>query len=357
MKIGISCNRFGSGGGLERYAFDVAGAINSQMAEPVVVYAREFDTFEAGGKPIEAQRIDVSRVPKKLRDHAFAYKLRTAPRGCDVLIGCNRVPGSQLAICGGTHRGHLASRGCAPGLLDRWQLRLEEQQYRRASTVVAHSSSMREELVSLYGLDPGRVVLLHPPVDVSRFTPVASSERSALRRKLGFDEDEIVFLLASSSHERKGLALLARHVAALAGSLARPLTLAVAGHPVGRALARVRELGYVRDIENLYRAADFTVLGSDYEPFGLVGIESILCGTPLAFADTVGCLEVVKPGAALRFSRLDDDSVAAALREAVRRVDEGRSRIQEPMAMLDYDPGVDRHAQALISLARAAMHS
>ena len=146
--------------------------------------------------------------------------------------------------------------------------------------------------------------------------------------------------------------MLARHVAALVASEARPITLAVAGRPVGKPLPRVRGLGYVHDIESLYRAADFTVLGSDYEPFGLVGIESILCGTPVVFADNVGCLEVIKGDAALRFSRRDDASVAAALREAVRRAREGSARLQTPMAALDYDPDVGRHVEALMALAK-----
>lgn len=356
VKLGISCNRFGAGGGLERYAFDIATAMSSRTTRPLTVYAREFDIFEAGGKSIEPHRIDVSLLPNKCRDHAFSHKLQSLLHHSDVLIGCNRVRGAALTVCGGTHRGYLAARGRAPGLFDRWQIRLERDQYADSSTVVAHSALMREELVSLYGVDPDRVVLLYPPVNVHRFSPVNPVERNRLRRRHGFADDELVFLFPSSSHERKGLGLLARHIATLAESEARPITLAVAGRPVGKPLPRVRELGYVHDIESLYRAADFTVLGSDYEPFGLVGIESILCGTPLVSADNVGCLEVVKGDAALRFSRRDDASIAAALREAVRRVQEGGARLQNPMAALDYDPDVGRHVEVLMSLATAAKH-
>lgn len=354
LKFGIACNRFGAGGGLERYALDIAAAIAARSPRPVAVYARKFDAAEAGGKTIEGHRINVSMLPGKWRDHVFSWRLQTLKRHSDVLIGCNRVRGADLAICGGTHRGYLAARGKAPSLADRWQIRLESDQYAGASTVVAHSALMRSELVSLYGIAEDRIALLYPPVDTRRFTPVDASQRQSLRRKHGFADDELVFLFPSSGHARKGLDLLARHFAILHAESNLPVTLAVAGRPVGRPLPRVREMGYVSDIESLYRAADYTVLASDYEPFGLVGVESVLCGTPLVFADNIACLEVIAPQAVLPFSRTDDDSVAAALREAVRRVRDGQARIDVPLSLLRYDPDVGRHAEALMALAEKA---
>lgn len=351
VKFGIACNRFGAGGGLERYALDIAGAIATRSPRPLAVYARKFDATEAGGKAIEAHRINVSLLPGKWRDHAFSWRLQTLRRHSDVLISCNRVRGADLAICGGTHRGYLAARGKAPGLADRWQIRLESDQYAGASTVVAHSALMRRELVSLYGVPEDRIALLYPPVDLRRFTPVNAAERHALRRRHGFADEEMVFLFPSSGHVRKGLDLLARHFAALHAASKLPITLAVAGRPVGRTLPRVREMGYVKDIESLYRAADFTILASDYEPFGLVGVESVLCGTPLIFADNIACLEVIKQEAVLAFSRQHDDSVAGALREAVRRARERQARLESPLGLLRYDPDVGHHAEALMALA------
>lgn len=50
------------------------------------------------------------------------------------------------------------------------------------------------------------------------------------------------------------------------------------------------------DLAVYYNAADATVVPSYYESFGLVGLESLACGTPLVAAD-VGCLkDIVVPG-------------------------------------------------------------
>ncbi|HRO58375.1 MAG TPA: glycosyltransferase family 4 protein [Burkholderiaceae bacterium] len=349
MRIGISCNRFGRGGGLERYALDIAGALAAHPRDRVIVYAREFDEVP-GMPPVEARRIGVRGWPGKWRDQLFSFRLQSQRRHCDVLISCNRVRGADIAICGGTHRGYLKARGAPTRLSDSAQIRLESDFYAGAVRVVAHSRLMRDELRELYGLPEDRIELLYPPVDTRRFGLVDRQARRALRERYGFAEDEIVFLFPSSGHQRKGLDLLADFF----GLTALPVTLAVAGRPVGRCPPRVRELGYVADIENLYRAADFSILASDYEPFGLVGVESVLCGTPLVFADNIACLEVIGEGAVHAFSRRAPASLTAAIEQAVDRSRSGSARLPDPLAMLGYDPRLELHAGRLRELCEQA---
>lgn len=347
MRIGISCNRFGRGGGLERYALDLADELSRRPGVEVAVFARAFDDDRAAARGVGEHRLNVSWLPGKLRDYAFSAALQARRADSDVLIACNRVRGAGIAICGGTHRGYLAARARAPGLFDRLQVRLESALYADAAVVVAHSRRMQQELRDLYGVPEGRISLLYPPADGRRFRPVDAGRRRALREKYGFG-DQVVLLFPSSGHERKGLGPLADAVARAGPEV----TLAVAGRPVGRALPGVRELGYSSEIEELYQAADFTALASDYEPFGLVGVESVLCGTPLLFDDNVGCLEVVEPGAVERFSRADPASLDAALQRAIARAREGSARLEEPRAMLAYDPDLPAHIDALLALAR-----
>lgn len=347
MRLGISCNRFGRGGGLERYALDLAGELSRRPGAEVAVFARAVDADLAAALGVRVHRLNVSWLPGKLRDHAFSAALQARRTDVDVLIACNRVRGADIAICGGTHSGYLTARGRAPGLIDRLQVRLESAHYADARVVVAHSRRMQQELRELYGVAEDRISLLYPPADGRRFRPVDAGRRSELREKYGFG-DEIVLLFPSSGHQRKGLGLLAEAVARAGPGV----TLAVVGRPVGRSLPGVRDLGYSSEIEELYQAADFTALASDYEPFGLVGVESVLCGTPLLFADNVGCLEIVRPGAVERFARADPESLDAALRRAVGRVRDGSARLEEPRSMLAYDPELPAHVDALLALAR-----
>ncbi|WP_204274472.1 glycosyltransferase, partial [Stenotrophomonas maltophilia] len=71
------------------------------------------------------------------------------------------------------------------------------------------------------------------------------------------------------------------------------MQLVVIGRPVSSSSPNIRYLGYRKDIENVYRAADYTILASHYEPFGLIGVESVLCGTPAVLAANIACTEVI----------------------------------------------------------------
>ena len=115
--------------------------------------------------------------------------------------------------------------------------------------------------------------------------------------------------------------------------------------------APIRFLGYLKDMETAYRAADFTILGSNYEPFGMVGAESVLCGTGLIFEEAIGCLEVVDPSAVATFSVRDRASIQRAIAASVDLVRAGRHRVEDPGRILQYDPRPMSYARSLLELA------
>ena len=52
--------------------------------------------------------------------------------------------------------------------------------------------------------------------------------------------------------------------------------------------------GYRRDIENVFREADLLLFLSEYESFGNVVVESILCGTPVIASDIPSMREIFR---------------------------------------------------------------
>lgn len=350
MKIGISANALSHGGGLERYAMDLVRAMAEQGVKPTF-FARAFDSTLPETRLVEARRIAVSFLPGKLRDHWFSWRLRSAKRaaGVDVLIGCNRVDSSEIAICGGTHLGFLRAIGRAPKRSDRWQIALESRQYARAKIVVAHSAQMRDELCELYGLDQEKVRVMFPPVDATRFQPCEPAARAALRKRFGFADHEIVLLFPSSSHDRKGLPL----IEAALRDLDLPVVVAVAGRKSTSADPRIRYIGYVKDLEQAYRAADFTILASKYEPFGLVGVESVMCGTPVILSDNIGCCDAISEHAKSVFKAGDVADLRVTLDRVVqsRRASSGGEPAELARRALRYDAAVTSHVRALLELA------
>ncbi|KXV10075.1 glycosyl transferase family 1 [Caballeronia megalochromosomata] len=348
MRIGISANALKHSGGLERYAMDLVrglAAAGFDGARKPAFFARKIDTSLAESRLIEAHRIKVSFLPGKLRDAYFSWALRRARKKAkvDVLIGCNRVEGSEIAICGGTHIGFLRATGRREKRSDTRQIALERRQYAQAKVIVAHSDMMSDELRTLYGVDVRKIRVLYPPVDNARFSPVDATARASLRERFGFKPDETVLLFPSSSHERKGLPLIEK---ALAGV---NVVIAVAGRAPEKPAANVRYVGYAKNIEDAYRAADFTILASSYEPFGLVGIESVMCGTPVIFPACIGCCDAIADHAKHIFRAGDADDLRRTVLDAIET---RRDTARVSAGAVRYDARVDSHVRALIDLAR-----
>ncbi len=349
MKIGVSASALGKGGGMERYALDVIGGLLDQ-GHDVVAFCRKAELSAAGMERIRDIRlVSSSFLPGKFRDAWFSRNLdrlrKTA--GLDAHIACCMVEHPDIAVCGGTHRGYLAALGKKPGFFDRRKIVLETKQYANARAVVAHSRLMRDELAGLYGIDPAKIRLIYPPVDETRFRPPEEGERERLRAEFGFAPDRAVFLFPSGGHARKGLPFLR----AFFESTDLPVELVIAGRGAeeGR---NVRRLGYVRDIERLYRAADATVLASSYEPFGLVGVESVLCGAPAVLPENTGCCEVLDSQMLHTFRLGDAEDFRRAVGDVVERGRRGMPA--DPRTAVRYDCGVRRHAEELIACLEAS---
>jgi glycosyltransferase involved in cell wall biosynthesis len=305
------------GGGMERYLADVLRGFADTGVETRVVVGRAEPRIagELGAEVVElpcafkprlaAKLVFYLRVRRWLREHAG-----------EPTLGLARVPGVQVMVCGGTHRGYLRACGRRRGLADRLELHMERRAYAAARLIVAHSEMMLRELRELYDIPAGKLVRLYPPVDTQRFRRFSADERAALRRRFGFDDRRARLLFPSGSHRRKGLDLL---VAAVAQLPQGDCEIIVAGSKPPSGLAgAVRHVGRIEAMEELYAACDATVLPSRYEPFGLVYVESVLCGTPAVLPGTAGAAEILAGPGAVVLPSLQPAAIAAGIREALQ---------------------------------------
>ncbi|MFZ1983618.1 MAG: glycosyltransferase [Desulfatitalea sp.] len=178
-----------------------------------------------------------------------------------------------------------------------------------ADRIVAPSRGEQANLMGLYGVPREKISVLPCGVDLALFQP---RERAASRRRLGLPAEEETILFVGRFAPLKGLENLIQ-----AAALLRPrrphLTLLIVGgdgplspdtralmhqaHQLGMALA-VRFTGRVAQTElpHYYAAADLLALPSYYESFGLVVLEALACGTPVA-ATAVGVVpDVIQEG-------------------------------------------------------------
>lgn len=296
LKIDIATNNFKHGGGTERYTLDLVKGLNRQNITPAV-YATKFDHGIPEYAMIEPHLVDQRRTLKKLRSFLFSSRLAQTRKNS------------------------------------------------AAKLIVAHSHMMRRELVGLYGVPPERIQVAPPPADTERFFP-QPRETAALRAKYGFADHETVFLFPSTGHTRKGLELLADFFE----QTELPVKLAVAGSPLPRPMKNVVGLGFCTDMPELYRAADFTIMASLYEPFGLVGVESALCGTRVVLSENMACTEVMNEEAGFFFSRQNPETLAQAVARAVSLKKQGGHRLSDPMRALNYNPSLSHHIDRLTDM-------
>jgi len=351
MNVGISCNALGYSGGSERYAMDLVRGLHERDIRPVF-FAKMVDKALPEYRQVKAVALPTRKLPGKLNDHAFGWLVRYLAKRehIDLMIGCNRTGASDIAICGGTHVGYLKSFSKEAAFWDRQQIALERRDYVRSHVVVAHSRLMAQEVLDYYDIPAAKVKTVYPPVSETKFSPVGEAERQRLRDELGFAKDRVTFVFPSSSHKRKGYPLLE----AFFSKTDLPVQLAVIGRPVSSSSPNIRYLGYRKDIENVYRAADYTILASHYEPFGLIGVESVLCGTPAVLAANIACTEVISEEGAPTFDLSDPATLARTIEAAVARAQAGQARLANPREHLRYDPSIAAHIDALLALAPGA---
>lgn len=352
--LGISNHGLRASGGIERYAMTLVRGLHQRGVKPTLI-AKQFDESLPEYRWVTPVHTSVKAAPGKLRDLFFDWRIGRVKKrlGLFPLIGCNQTRWSDIGICGGTHPGFLDAMDEHATLNDRWKIGLERAHLENSKVVVTHSARMRDEVVRHYGVDASKIKLLYPPIDGERFSTVDAEARDALRQQLDLPSDCAVFLLASTGHKRKGLDLLVDFFS----KTDLPATLVVAGRAMHGTARNVRHLGYRADLENVYRAVDFTVMASRYEPFGLVGVESVLCGTPVLLADNAGCAEVINELAQLPFSLSAPGSLGEAVARAVERWQAGTNRIATPLHGLGYDPRVSVHVDALLAIAEALVRS
>lgn len=144
-----------------------------------------------------------------------------------------------------------------------------------------------------FGVEREKVEVMHLGVDTDAFHPVASSgdahEREALRRRLGFDANEVVFVYSGKFTEVKDPLILARAVAELRSRGAPVRALFIGDGPQREAL-RASDGSVVLDfmkhseLPGYYRASEVGVWPTNESTSML---DAAACGLPLVVSDGI----------------------------------------------------------------------
>jgi len=234
----------------------------------------------------------------------------------------------------------------------------------RADRVIAVSEQMRADITTHFRVDPDRVVVIHNGVDAEAFA--RTEQRDALTRH-GVRAPYVLFVGRIS--EQKGIFQLLEAARALPAGvqlvlcasspdtpelLAR-LEVAVAGRPEIR---WINAMLPVPEVVQLYSHAAVFVCPSIYEPFGLINLEAMACGTPVVASRVGGIPEVVVDGETGRLVEPGDAAgLGRALREALADPEQGRRMGEAGRRRVEAHFSWDRIAERTMTVYHEAIHS
>lgn len=186
---------------------------------------------------------------------------------------------------------------------------IESTAYRNADGVIAVSRSMQGDVESLYGVPSERIRVIHNGIDLDQYKP---SPNPALLRAHGINPNKPFILFVGRITRQKGIT---HFVNAIKYIRSDTQVVLCAGLPdteaIGREMAQQVEHARERsksdiiwlaqylskeEVISLYTHAAVFVCPSVYEPFGIINLEAMACGTPVVASAVGGIVEVVDEG-------------------------------------------------------------
>jgi len=186
---------------------------------------------------------------------------------------------------------------------------VERTAYENADGVIAVSASMREDVHTLYGVPYEKIRVIHNGIDLNQYRPTRDP---AVLARYAIDPDRPFVLFVGRITRQKGIIHLVGAIKDLRPGVQVVLCAGAPDTPeIGAEMAArveqarretandiiwIPEIVPKDEIIALYTQASVFACPSVYEPFGIINLEAMACGTPVVASAVGGIKEVVVPG-------------------------------------------------------------
>jgi starch synthase len=186
---------------------------------------------------------------------------------------------------------------------------LEKTAYQNADGVIAVSETMKKDVHAAYGVSLDKIEVIHNGIDVEQYQPTADL---GILEKYDILPSRPFILLVGRLTRQKGILHFLECANYLRSDARIVLCASVPDTPeflqeVSKKVDKVRrqsehpviwvqETVPRQDLIALYSHASVFVCPSIYEPFGLINLEAMACGTPVVASAVGGIPEVVIDG-------------------------------------------------------------
>ncbi len=289
MKVALIHIRYIYKGGLETRLFNYINYF-LKRGDEVHLFTSKISPDITPPENLHIHMINLKHVLKPVRNFFFDKKLkyvldRTA---FDFILSLERTSQQYHVVAPSTHKGYLVAKNRKfYDLIDLLQICLDRKAFSSAKVVYACSKMIKDEIITYYKIPPNQIEVLYPPVNLSMFN--ISLPKQEAQEKYKLDPKNKYFLFVSTSHKRKGLDLLLK----VFKDLSENYVLIVAGTSFECDLHNVISLGFVKEMNDLYRAVDVLLHPAVYEPFGQIVSEAFACHLPVIVSNKVGAKELI----------------------------------------------------------------
>jgi glycogen synthase len=189
-----------------------------------------------------------------------------------------------------------------------FSLWIEKTALEMADAIIAVSGETKRDIERLFQVDPNRVRVIHNGIDLEEYRRVDSTD--ALKRH-GINPDEPYLLFVGRIARQKGIVYLVRaiqfmdpgfQIVLCAGAPDTPEIAIEMQKAIEQAKAKRSDIIWIEEMVDrnavieLYSHAAVFCCPSIYEPFGIINLEAMACGTAVVASAVGGIKEVVVDG-------------------------------------------------------------
>jgi len=309
QKIAVVIPKYGLVGGAEQFASELTGRLADQSGYDFHVLANR---WQAGTTDIKFHKIPIITFPKYLTTLSFAYFTRRQinRNNFSLVHSHERIFGADIfTLHGIPHRYWVHNiRRKKMSLYDLTTAWVEKKLVTQGNCqkFIAVSNLTRDIFLQEYNIDPQKVAVIHPGVDLNDYaTADKKLIRADIRKEYGFSSEETIILFASMNFEIKGLDDVLFSLAKLKAQN-KKFKLIVAGKGNIKKYTRIaQEIQMHSDVIftgpvskerliKMYLAGDIYIMLSKFDTFGMVVLEAMAAGLPAIISSNVGAKDLVQ---------------------------------------------------------------